>query len=121
MMPEAASSLLASSTICGGFMPAGHFSVQIPQVVQVFRLSCTSLSASRPFAKPFITRILPLVLADSQPDSSKTGQTERQVPQRTQRLIDLRSSFIPMQISYSLSTQFAPTHFAFAQSHLLKF
>src|SRR5512140_2957312 len=81
--PLETSPLLAPSIRSGGLMPAGQFSVHNPQVVQVFKLSRTSESTCRPEEMPFITIMRPLVLADSQPDSSKTGQKVRHVPQRT--------------------------------------
>jgi hypothetical protein len=61
--------------------------------VQVLRLSTASASGLQPFTRLFIIIMRPLVFEDSQPTSSKTGQTDRQVPQRTHLLIDLRSRF----------------------------
>lgn len=91
MTPWETSPILADWTIAGGFAPAGHLAAQIPQVVQVLRLSRTEASGASPSPRALATMTRPRVFFDSQPRTSKAGQTDRQVPHRTQSSIVLGS------------------------------
>ena len=83
VMPHLTSWARAASTTSGGFTPAGHLAAQIPQVVQEARLGRTSSEGGLPSSRLLMISIRPRVLADSQPTTLKTGQTERQVPHCT--------------------------------------